>query len=57
MCYFRGPGIKYPDASFISLMVTPLLPIRLPACVAQISILQVGQWLFTRDHGSMCQMC
>jgi hypothetical protein len=30
---------EHPDCSFNSLMVTPPLPIRLPACVAQISIL------------------
>jgi hypothetical protein len=29
----------HPELSFISLMVTPLLPIKLPACVAQINIL------------------
>jgi acyl CoA:acetate/3-ketoacid CoA transferase alpha subunit len=31
----------HPDESFISLMVTPLLPIKLPACVPQMSILQL----------------
>jgi hypothetical protein len=29
----------HPEFSFISLMVTPLLPIKLPACVAQINSL------------------
>lgn len=35
--------LEHPDCSFSSLMVTPPLPMRLPACVAQMSILHCHQ--------------